>query len=318
MQAELIINNICNLSCKHCFQGNTKLVGTPLSVIEWVETIRKLAPYVDHYHFAGKEPLLDSKIFSLIYFIPSDKTFSLVTNGVNIPTYIRYLAPTQYPNLTDVGVSIDSFMGDESVRPFQEINNIKMLTDLGVHVTAYLTLTSLNYKNLIPNIQKLQEVGVNDFWIIPVLALGKTPKELILSPLQLIETLRFLEHEVLWGNFTVDVKGGYAEAIKSEKFDFITNVHLRVEFSCEKFVNRIVITPDGEVLGCGFEYSDGYDRRSSGNIVLDDVEELLEAGDRSRERNREFATVCKENNQCSYCRDLCPLMNFCYKDGVEM
>lgn len=319
MIAELIINDLCNLNCKHCFQGNVKC-DSVLDFSNWLNVIDKLAPYVDGFHFAGKEPFIDNKVLHYSSYIRekySDLYLSVVTNGKTLPTYLDSIIDIGYDNF---GVSIDSLTGNNLVREYNGLGNIELLSYRGVSPTIYLTLTKANVKSIVQNIQILNGVAgaFLKFWIIPVLPLANTPKELVISPSDLANCINALIGEEVHGDFTIDIKGSYAE-ILHYTFDLENgysfehkNIQFAVEYECRRFKDSFVVTPDGEMLGCGFEFNKHYKAYSVGNVMHDNVEMMLKLGDMRREDNIQIGEACAEGMKCKVCRNLCPLTLTCY------
>lgn len=104
----LTVNNLCNLSCPHCYlqyrSGQSFLDEGVLEVV--------LASQYRHLAIVGKEPLVNAASIALsdriaALAVSSGKTVSLITNGLNLCS----VPPTLFENLAYIDVSLDGGPG---------------------------------------------------------------------------------------------------------------------------------------------------------------------------------------------------------------
>jgi MoaA/NifB/PqqE/SkfB family radical SAM enzyme len=101
----LTINNVCNLSCPHCYLE----YDNHDSLIDWNDVQRVLASSFRHLCIVGKEPLANRASAALVTRIVeaavnSGRSASLITNGLNLP----FLDTETLSNLAWLDVSVDA------------------------------------------------------------------------------------------------------------------------------------------------------------------------------------------------------------------
>lgn len=340
-EARLLINNTCNTSCDHCFYGFNSSTGEELSVDEWEVVIDKLASIgVENIHFAGKEPFFDDKIFILTDYIKAyypTMTFDVVTNGINIPTYLKEIKSAGFSRIC---LSVDGF-ADEEVGVRNWKTNFYGIADMleDIPITLFIDVFKDNLYTVEDIVDEAVAIGINDFWIRPVFLYGKG--EDLKHELLSVEEFKDLFNNLLKLNFislydskdisiTLHAKQGYAEhlldSLEENIVSYIAltgdtymgnNLSLHLEVFCGRFLNQITITSDGFILGCGVEVSrPDYDKISIGNVRnINLMEEITKEKERVVELNKD-SIFCAIENNCSYCGGSCYINNYCYSKCI--
>jgi MoaA/NifB/PqqE/SkfB family radical SAM enzyme len=101
----LTINNVCNLSCPHCYLQYTG----ETSLIDWANVLHVLKATFRHLCIVGKEPLANRASADLVRRLVLEATsagrsVSLITNGLNLP----FLDAETLTNLSWLDVSMDA------------------------------------------------------------------------------------------------------------------------------------------------------------------------------------------------------------------
>jgi len=69
-EARILINNSCQLNCKHCFYGFKDMVDRPLTDEEYLKVLDECVDIgIINYHFSGKEPLINDRIFNFVSYL---------------------------------------------------------------------------------------------------------------------------------------------------------------------------------------------------------------------------------------------------------
>lgn len=340
-EARLLINNTCNTSCDHCFYGFNSSIGEDLTINEWKMVIDKLASIgVENIHFAGKEPFFDTKIFILTDYIKAyypTMTFDVVTNGINIPTYLKEIKSAGFSRIC---LSVDGFADEETgVRnwktSFYEV--FDMLGD--IPLTLFIDVTKDNLYKIEDIVDEAVAIGINDFWIRPVFLYGKG--EDLKHELLSVEEFKDLFNNLLKLNFislydskdisiTLHAKQGYAEhlldSLEENTVSYIAltgdtymgnNLSLHLELFCGRFLNQFTVTSDGFILGCGVEVSrPDYDKISIGNIRnINLMEEVIKEKERVVGHIKDNIS-CAVESDCNYCGGSCYINNYCYSKCI--
>ena len=325
-EIRMLINNQCNTQCEHCFYGFKDMVGEPLSLDEWKSLIKEAADINPkmNFHFSGKEPLFDEKIFTLCDYIDElnsklgiGLTYDMVTNGINVR---KYLSDIQSRNFTRVAISVDfegctrSFGGSEEV--------IRLLVSAKIPVHCFIVAHTRNIHEITSMIYRLYDIGVRNFFIKDVIDIGHGSGMELLTTAQYSDLYDELVNEFSFDNDFEDleviyyIKGRHFWKLHSgddsrlsedletwrlsgDEYFYGGRFVLRPEYTCSRYLSQISVTPDGYVLGCGTELANpNYPQYSSGRIFNDgDLKSLLEKGRKSSLTSIENS-CCKNNFVC--------------------
>lgn len=325
-EVRMLINNQCNTQCEHCFYGFKDMVGEPLSIDEWKQVISEAAEINPNmnFHFSGKEPLFDDKIFILADYIDelnskfgTKLTYDMVTNGINVQ---KYLSDIWSRNFTRVALSVDyegctrSFGGTEDV--------IRTLVSESIPVHCFIVAHNDNISEVCSMVHNLYGLGVKNFFIKDVINIGHGTGMKLLTTSQYSALYDELVNEFSFDNDFKDleiiyyVKGrhfwklhdGYDSRLSEDLETWRTSGDesfydgrfiLRPEYTCSRYLSQISVTPDGYVLGCGTELANPkYPEFSSGRLFNDgDLKTLLNKGRKSALSSIE-KSVCRNNYVC--------------------
>lgn len=322
-EIRMLINNECNTQCEHCFYGFKDMVGKPLSISEWksvIDEAAKLNPKLN-FHFSGKEPLFDDKIFKLADYIDevnskrgTKLTYDMVTNGINVS---KYLSEIKKRNFTRVALSVDY---EGCTRSFGGTNKvITLLLSIGVPVHCFIIAHNDNISKISDMIHQLYCLGVNDFFVKDVIDIGHGKNMKLLTTRQYsnlyeelvndfssdsfedLEIIYYVKGRHFWKLRDGDCDGMLAEDLETwrvsgDEYFYDGRIVLRPEYTCYRYLTSISITPDGYVLGCGTEMANpNYPACSSGRIFTDgNLKELLDKGRKSALTSIE--NTCGRNN----------------------
>lgn len=169
-EARLLINNVCNLNCGHCFYGHRSLVGEEMGWKEWEVAIDKCVKAgVANFHIAGKEPFINEDIFNFTDYIRNNHpgvTFDVCTNGINVPKYIEQIKQAGFWR---VCISIDSFhAGEEDDKDAI----VELLLANGIPVNVFTVASKENVGEITAMYRKYQSMGVTGFYIHPLYMYG--------------------------------------------------------------------------------------------------------------------------------------------------
>ena len=276
--AKVYINNDCQFNCTHCFIGKSSIVSEPLSLEEWFDLFTQMKECgIKSVDFFGKEPLYNSSFYPMIKKCKElGMCVSLITNGVNIPTYIDQLEELK----PEVTISVESFDKSPEHRTAGSfiLKNLKLLVSKGIPVSVSIDLSKSNAGEIVNIIKKIHKVGVNLFYIKPIRPFGDNElslmKELIPTDTVLnlvndiIELSYKLNISVTMAFSTMDLYRMYRDnptefnknlgyAIQN-RLDIVDGVKFEFELYCHRYMNSVAITPDGFVLGCASEYCTDY------------------------------------------------------------
>lgn len=271
-EARLLINNLCQFNCSHCFYGfEDSEVLTKQEFYKIIDQVAEMG--IKNIHFSGKEPMINRDIFDYANYIEENHpnlTCDVVTNGATIKKFEQELKDSI---LKRVYLSVDS-LGDLTIRDCHTHQNIKSIKNANKEVEIFIDIHKDNYIEIKSIIEHLyHEDGVKDFFVRTILPIGKgktfdkivNVEELNEVYLDLLE----LDLEDVRVNFAIQT--GYVNKImKREDLaiyegvvfvrDYKTseltyNLSFIPEFYCHRFEDQITITQDGYVLGCATEVS---------------------------------------------------------------
>lgn len=306
-EVRALINNECQLRCKHCFYGFDHMYSSKVPKEVYYNTLKELVIKYnfENIHFSGKEPLFDDTILYYAENIYKDNlpcTFDLVTNGINISKYIKKLKDY---GINKIFISIDDVFKTNGVRSIEGVyeNAIKSCKDNYVPIEVFIDLHKNNYKNIYKILSHLYlNYGVIKFFIRTIRSIGNAENQELLTGKDLYRVFNQIKQ------FTGEYKNTFVSYYISSEYIPIINgfepfknivtimdslysdyYYENFYFVIERFCNRykdITITPDGYVLGCASEVSNkNYWKYSAGNILSNSLEDILKKGNEIRCHN---------------------------------
>lgn len=323
-EVRLLINNLCQLKCKHCFYGFEDTKAPVLSKEKLYDVILQAEKLgVSNVHFSGKEPMFNDDILWYAHKIKEDNlsiTFDIVTNGITIPKYAKELKEC---GLKKFYLSVDDVCNTNGVRSVQGVTDkaLSVCSNLGIDVEIFIDLHSNNYNKIKDIVSYLvNEYGcVKSFYIRTIRNIGSASDMPLLSKSALEEVYhQVLEVSDIYKNiaFTLSLgieyesvlfDGNDSEIIRMlDIVDnlFVSNItdnfSLYLEDCCGRYSNQVTVTPDGYLLGCASEVSsENYDSLSIGNIREHSLEFLIRKG--KNEITRTCNTkMCGDCKKCSF------------------
>ena len=317
-ELRFLLNNDCQLKCKHCFYGFENTVSP---ILPREKLLKALFDAIDldvtNIHFAGKEPLFDESIFwyadKLNEFRPK-ATHDVVTNGINVPKFAQRLKDTGFKT---VFLSVDDVIKQKTeLRGVKNVTckALESLNKEGIHSHVFIDLHEGNFMYVKDIINYLySNFGVKDYDVRTIRHLGKAVN---LPELTLEEVNCAFEQvkEVIYGDALINFNLGSSfthrfllpensefDIVKyiNMVFDYVTqnvlpNIFLYPEAYCNRFLSQATLTPDGYLLGCAMDMSyPEYSKVAVGNINLSSMKDMFERG---REQNIEVN--CKKCNGC--------------------
>jgi radical SAM protein with 4Fe4S-binding SPASM domain len=307
------LTETCNLSCRHCYQGERGTDEMPLPEIK--RTIAEAADMVtawsDEYgldfsrsmNITGGEPLLRPDIFVILDEVRKQGfDCSLLTNGTLIsPDVATRLASM---GLAGVQVSIegpeevhDSIRGRGSFSA--SASGIEYLVDAGVTVTINATISSLNASSMRHIIAFGSHIGVKRIGFSRLVPAGRG-RSLIYRLLQPLEVRELFDSVLALEIRALEIVTGDPLAVQM-KNPSIADAGNTAISGCAAGVSGLTILPNGNVTPC---------RRlplSLGNVRRDSLREIwstspiLEAlRDRSKYKGK--CGNCQRWAHCRGCR----------------
>lgn len=303
-EMRVLVNNDCQLKCKHCYYGFEKMKEERLSLDEFREVFKQAKSMgIPDFHFSGKEPLYDDFIFEVTRVLQEvypESHSTVVTNGINVPKYARKLKEF---NFEKVYLSVDDIEDSSGVRTVVGVTDkaLRALNEVEIPVEVFIDLHQNNY-NKVPKIIDFlySNYGVKDFYVRTISLLGNAVDNI--EPLrekELNEVYKSLE-EYTDSNTGVFVKFNIGapymydildSGSESEIYQAILgstlyatervsgNFSFRPEMYCSKYECQITLTPDGFIHGCASEVSTPmYDKIAAGNVRNESLAELVKRG----------------------------------------
>lgn len=254
MFAKWSINDSCNLSCPYCIANETHT-----KVLSFEDQCRVLDKFnelgVTVVDFFGKEPLLNDRIFKLYDYAKSKGYpfhFIFISNGVNLKQFTPDILAREFTSFTI------SYEGNRGGRNYTfDLNDLTPFVEQGVPVEISIDVHRKNKEEVVKLLPLLSEYGVSSVYLKPIVPVGElslfiedsfsiTPSEY----LSLIE-------EVYPMSFPFDV-------VFSVPFTFnnllpklpraLPSFYYYLDEVCHAGENRLFVSCDGEVFGCGASY----------------------------------------------------------------
>jgi AdoMet-dependent heme synthase len=303
----------CNLSCRHCYQGERNTYEMPLSDIKKTaaEAADMITAWSDDYgvdfsrsmNITGGEPLLRQDLYAVLGAIGKEGfDCYLLTNG----TLVTKDAAQVFVDLGLKGVQVsvegpeevhDSIRGKGSFAA--SASGIEHLVDAGLPVTLNVTLSSLNAYSLKHVIAFASHVGAKRVGFSRLVPAGRG-RSLIFRMLQPSEVKELYQSVLPLEIRALDVVTGdpVASQMKVPLNGDAGNVAIS---GCSAGVAGLTILPSGNVTPC---------RRlplSLGNVRRDSLREIWAASPilealRDRSKYRGKCGTCSRWAHCRGCR----------------
>lgn len=279
-EMRVLVNNDCQLHCKHCYYGFDKMTAPRLSLEEFksvFEQSRDLG--INEYHFAGKEPFYDEFIFDVakvLKRVHPKANLTAVSNGINIPKYIDSIKELGFEYVI---VSVDEILDTSYVRTSQNVADkaIRALNSAGVGVHVILSVHKRNFSR----VDEILEFLFNTYQIqkvcVQVITNVGSAKDIDLITNEEVaiaykKAKAFSKRTNKWVVFSTPVTYTYnlyfSKGLKrSEIFKDLCGIcdtsvmqigeyfQFCPEFYCRKYEDQITLTPDGFLHGCAMECS---------------------------------------------------------------
>ena len=292
-ELRVLLNNKCQLNCKHCFYGFDDMVEAPLTTDEMRSVITQaLLLGVKSIHYAGKEPLYDGTIFEYVEWVHDsypDVEQSVVTNGINVPKYADGISRLGLKVF--LSVDFNHFLRSETTA----LDALDALQSHGIKPIVFIDLHQNNYDKIYGLMEKLYfKYRIDTFHLRTLRNVGNATYNTLpeLSVKQVIEAIEqaYKFNVAHYGDInmvSVDIGCAYAKAFLNEaQFDNCSDMvnwelenieagtnyindkfRLNIEYFCCKYISSVTVTPDGFILGCGAEVANpNYDKVSVGNV----------------------------------------------------
>lgn len=346
--ATLHINHRCNLRCKHCFYSKDKTFESELTVEELISVIDQLLEIgVRHFHIAGREPFYDNKVIPILHYLQKLKDdgrelkYGIITNGTLIYEFIDQISQIEldYLDFSVDGLENenDFLRGLGSFRRTLQGLQLALTNKLAKKIYVSSVVHSKNYNSLLPMIKYLHKLGVRDFFVQPMVPLGRAKKlqhlvlseelysKLIFQSEKFLEGLNkkssatitlfiyptffhflYINNEYVRDSFMQFLSEHETElSIKSSTLDF--EYHL----SCLAHWRMCQITADGFYIGCSMMLSsEDYRKFSVGNVRKTAISDLykMSLGKKSFMSDiiKSYNTVTCKNDTCfTFCNGGC-------------
>lgn len=258
---------------------------------------------IKNIHFSEKEPTINKDIFKVIDYIKKKNyplTYSILTNEVNILKYEKEIKEAGFKR---VNLNVDSL---NLLSNKHLLDSINFLTTNEIPLQIIINTHTENYKKVNDIILNLFKNGVTDFYVRTLTPLYNNSHNLKILGIKELDKL-YKDLDILTDNLTnikvelkintvwvrellenVELEDNNAlELSKTLIYVILSNGNKYLkenflfypEFYCDRYENKITLTPDGYLLGCETEvYSKYYDKISAGNIREKSLKELIEIG----------------------------------------
>lgn len=302
-EVRVYVNHDCQLSCEHCYYGYEKLRDKLMTLEEYEDFFKQAKDNgFTSFHFSGKEPLYDDRVFSIIdilkRIIPTAE-ISFVTNGINIPKYIDKLIEV---NPVKICLSVDDILTETRIRKGNTTERaLSVLQEKfpSLSVEVFIVMHEGNYESVGKIVEFLYEkYKVKSFDVRALIPIGNgeqfepTPVDRINAAYIALKntvknypdiycTMRFnpyYTHKILDVE-DCEIRDALLDNLISPPLSVFGNVIVDGEFVCQRYVEQITLTADGYVQGCASEscFPDYYNR-SAGNIREKSLWEILNSG----------------------------------------
>lgn len=302
-EMRVLVNNDCQLKCKHCYYGFDSMKQPRLSLDEFRDVFAQARDLgINDFHFSGKEPLFDDFIFEVtkvLREVHPESDCTVVTNGINIPKYAQLLKEHRY---SKVYLSVDDIGHTSLIRSVRKVTDkaLKALNEVGIPVEVFIDLHENNFDKVDSIIDFLvKKYGVKDFYVRTISLIGSAKDMTPLTSEELDVTYQLLHkyaqsHEDVSVHLTVmapyvyslldaetpsELKYAIEDVIGFATQHILPNFTVFPQTYCGKYEHQVTLTPDGFLHGCASEVSSlNYDRLSPGNVRDKSLKSLIDSG----------------------------------------
>lgn len=247
----------CNLRCRHCYLGDTKLIAEALNEREWKEVIKQsYKMQIPKIAFLGGEPIMAEYFFSLSKFA-AELGFKLytTTNGTLVtPSIANLLLKCGY---NEIDVSLDGAVNESheflrGIGTFKHtLAGIEYLIASGLRVKSATVLYSKNFREINDLLRIGNEMNLDQMYFNPLLPGGRGKEIWRQYELNFSQWLIVKETIRNW-----NTEGKKPKAFAESNFDFgkIDSISLNLNgcdyAGCKAGKRELIITPDGFVASC--------------------------------------------------------------------
>lgn len=189
----VVLNNSCNLACRHCYLQVRELTDEPLSVEEWERLSGSIMDAgTPFFSLAGKEVFLGRKnqeilrrIHALNELRGHPVRLGLITNGTLIQPIHSFLKNLK---LDYLDISLDGVRADhDAVRGHGSFAaaspNVRWAaTEMPDPFFLSMTLQTQNYQHIVPALQEFVDLGVSNVGLSFFVPTSRTDPSLNLNP----------------------------------------------------------------------------------------------------------------------------------------
>ena len=323
-EMRVLINNDCQLHCKHCYYGFTEMLKPRLTLNEFSKVFEQSTTLgINEYHFSGKEPLYDDffiKVADCIKKVNPQANLTMVTNGINVP---KYALDLKNHGFTKIFLSVDDLCNSSMVRSVHHVTDkaIKALKNVGIEIEIFVDVHKNNFDKISEILDCLHSsYGVDTIWVKVISDIGSAQNidlincdEVLIAYNEALEYARANEKAniifTLPAPYTYDYLGenkddtitqGIKCVMGEANSSILQNFNFYPEFYCSSYENQITLTPDGYLMGCASQCSVcKYDKISVGNVRNAPLSYLIQQG-KSQTINFNENEVDEEGNICFY------------------
>lgn len=295
-----LINNRCQLKCKHCFYGFDEMKDSPLTREEYYKVLKEavMECHIENIHFSGKEPLFNDDIIWYANRIKEDNlpcTFNIVTNGINVPKYAKQLKDC---GIERIFLSVDDVCESNGVRNIKGVSQkaLSSCEENDIPVEIFIDLHHNNFNKLNEIISYLlgHYSCIHQFFVRTIRSIGNAENQSLIDGDALtiaFNQLKESSEKYTSINFILNIGIEYSNIMNDDLFEvlnlmdslytynYYSNFVFSLESYCGRYENTITLTPDGYILGCASEVaSKDYDKISVGNVRDYSVKELIQKG----------------------------------------
>lgn len=302
-EMRVLVNNDCQLKCKHCYYGFESMKRDRLTLEEFKRVFEEsTAMGINNYHFSGKEPLYDDfmfKVADVLREVNPKADCTVVTNGIKIPAYASLLKSKGF---SKVFLSVDDVCGASLIRSVTNVTDaaLRALKEVDIPVEVFIDLHENNFDKVHHIVDFLyKKYGVKDFYARTIVLIGSANGFTPLNNEQLNVSYQLLrsaakENKDITIGMTLSCEYAYSllneespsplssaanEVAAFASREITPNFSLYPEFYCGKYENQITLTPDGFIHGCASEVSlEDYDKVSPGNVREHSLSSLVQSG----------------------------------------